>query len=131
MLVSFLTLSSLKYCVLQPQSPPDPKPGIILSMRLQNFMCHDHLAFEFNSHLNFIVGPNGSGKSAVLTGLQVALGAAAKETERGAKLGGKAFNKYYKNMTRFHLCVLSYISWSLKSKYLTSIFHLSSFLLSN
>ncbi|KAK2721613.1 hypothetical protein QYM36_003795, partial [Artemia franciscana] len=80
-------MSQLSIKKKKPQSPPDPKPGIILSMRLQNFMCHDHLAFEFNSHLNFIVGPNGSGKSAVLTGLQVALGAAAKETERGAKLG--------------------------------------------
>ncbi|KFM69730.1 Structural maintenance of chromosomes protein 6, partial [Stegodyphus mimosarum] len=56
--------------------------GIIESVSLQNFMCHDNLKFEFGPHVNFIIGVNGSGKSAILTGIILALGGRSSLTGR-------------------------------------------------
>nr|XP_042902387.1 structural maintenance of chromosomes protein 6 isoform X2 [Parasteatoda tepidariorum] len=56
--------------------------GIILSVTLKNFMCHDHLQFDFDPHVNFIVGQNGSGKSAVMIGIILALGGKSSVTGR-------------------------------------------------
>eukprot|EP00033_Pygsuia_biforma_P001930 GCRY01002152.1.p1 GENE.GCRY01002152.1~~GCRY01002152.1.p1 ORF type:complete len:1072 (+),score=363.11 GCRY01002152.1:220-3435(+) len=64
-----------------------PEVGVIELLILKNFMCHDHLQVEFSNMVNFITGPNGSGKSAILSGLQVALGASATKTMRGTSLG--------------------------------------------
>ncbi|KAG9034299.1 Structural maintenance of chromosomes protein 6 [Tulasnella sp. JGI-2019a] len=65
--------------------------GVIHSLELKNFMCHRHLTFDFGPQINFITGRNGSGKSAVLSALQIALGARTYLTGRGTNL--KAFIK--------------------------------------
>ena len=62
--------------------------GIILRLELYNFMCHHAFSLDFGGQTNFIIGRNGSGKSAVLTGLSVALGARASDTDRGNSLKG-------------------------------------------
>lgn len=69
--------------------------GIIESVSLRNFMCHDNLSFEFDPHMNFIVGRNGSGKSAVLTGIILALGGKSGVTGRYSNI--KGFVKTGKN----------------------------------
>ncbi|ORY25918.1 hypothetical protein BCR39DRAFT_542516 [Naematelia encephala] len=60
--------------------------GIIKSIVLINFMCHQHLNVSFGSRMNFLVGHNGSGKSAVLTAISVALGGKAALTGRAQGL---------------------------------------------
>ena len=60
--------------------------GLISSIRLVNFMCHDNLFLEFGPNINFIVGLNGSGKSAILAGLMICLGVSASKTQRGHRL---------------------------------------------
>ncbi|KAK9816925.1 hypothetical protein WJX72_007128 [[Myrmecia] bisecta] len=60
-------------------------PGHLKTVRLENFMCHEHLEVEFNDHVTFISGTNGSGKSAVLQAIQQALGVRAADTGRGTK----------------------------------------------
>jgi len=60
--------------------------GIIESIRLDNFMCHQCLEIDFGPNVNFIVGQNGSGKSAVLTGIAVCLGSKTTFTNRGSAL---------------------------------------------
>lgn len=62
--------------------------GIIIRLELYNFMCHHAFSLDFGGQTNFIIGRNGSGKSAVLTGLSVALGARASDTDRGNSLKG-------------------------------------------
>lgn len=49
-------------------------------------MCHSNLELELKPGLNVINGENGSGKSAILTAIQVCLGAASKKTNRGDSL---------------------------------------------
>ncbi|MBN3308903.1 SMC6 protein, partial [Amia calva] len=70
--------------------------GVIESISLKNFMCHNLLGpFEFGPNVNFIVGNNGSGKSAILTALIVGLGGKATITSRGLSL--KGFVKHGEN----------------------------------
>uniref|UniRef100_A0A668AX34 Structural maintenance of chromosomes 6 n=1 Tax=Myripristis murdjan TaxID=586833 RepID=A0A668AX34_9TELE len=67
--------------------PPTVDIGLIESITMKNFMCHNLLGpFHFGSNVNFIVGNNGSGKSAILTALIVGLGGKATVTNRGASL---------------------------------------------
>ncbi|TFL02324.1 P-loop containing nucleoside triphosphate hydrolase protein [Pterulicium gracile] len=63
--------------------------GIIERVRMENFMCHRHLQFDFGPQINFIIGHNGSGKSAVLSAITIALGGKSSSTGRGNGL--KAF----------------------------------------
>ncbi|KFM66751.1 Structural maintenance of chromosomes protein 6, partial [Stegodyphus mimosarum] len=72
-----------RYCLSQAA-----KLGVIESVSLQNFMCHDNLKFEFEPHVNFIIGPNGSGKSAVATGIILALGGRSSVTGRYTNIKG-------------------------------------------
>ncbi|KAK9460059.1 P-loop containing nucleoside triphosphate hydrolase protein [Lipomyces oligophaga] len=60
--------------------------GVILSVELKNFMCHDRLKVEFGPSINFIIGHNGSGKSAILTGITICLGAKANTTQRASSI---------------------------------------------
>jgi len=85
--------------------------GIVESVHLQNFLCHEDLRFDFGPSLNFVTGQNGSrniyifqlmicsfyhntmflmgfsgGKSAVLSGLVLALGGKATCMNRGGAL---------------------------------------------
>ena len=108
--------------------------GIILKIRLENFMCHSSLQIELGEWLNFVTGQNGSnslflyicmlvfnwmsfvvdkiawfliftgGKSAILTALCVAFGSRAKETQRATTL--KEFIKTGCRFVAFGLCVL-------------------------
>ncbi|KAL9641478.1 hypothetical protein ABK040_013403 [Willaertia magna] len=57
--------------------------GIIEEIHLKNFMCHSSFTMKFHDRTTIISGQNGSGKSAVLTAIQVCLGARAKSTNRG------------------------------------------------
>ncbi|KAI1285997.1 Structural maintenance of chromosomes protein 6 [Halotydeus destructor] len=59
------------------------KLGVIQSIRLINFMCHENFEMEFGPNINFIIGQNGSGKSAILTGVVIGLGGRATNTNRG------------------------------------------------
>jgi len=61
--------------------------GIIEEMTLENFMSHQHFHLKFDENVNFIVGENGSGKSAILVGILVGLGASAKASQRGMRIG--------------------------------------------
>ncbi|GMM29849.1 DNA repair protein [Martiniozyma asiatica (nom. inval.)] len=72
--------------------------GIIEKLELVNFMCHDSFKLSFGPQVNFIIGRNGSGKSAILTGISVALGAKATDTDRGNSL--KNLIKHGKNVAR-------------------------------
>jgi len=60
--------------------------GVIEELRLKNFMCHPSLKVEFHDRTTVITGQNGSGKSAVLTAIQVCLGAKTKSTNRGKSI---------------------------------------------
>ena len=72
--------------------------GIIEKLELFNFMCHEAFSLNFGPQTNFIIGRNGSGKSAILTGISVALGAKASDTDRGNSL--KNLIKHGKNVAR-------------------------------
>ncbi|GAA5994173.1 DNA repair protein SMC6 [Rhodotorula paludigena] len=61
--------------------------GVIQRVELVSFMCHAHTTVDFGPQVNFLVGVNGSGKSAILTGITMALGGSAKNTNRGMKGG--------------------------------------------
>mmetsp|Transcript_19681 Transcript_19681/g.29891 ORF Transcript_19681/g.29891 Transcript_19681/m.29891 type:complete len:1263 (-) Transcript_19681:430-4218(-) len=61
--------------------------GIIEEISMENFMCHKRLSIKFCRRINFISGANGSGKSAILAALQICLGASARSTHRGSKMG--------------------------------------------
>ena len=61
--------------------------GLIKEIYCENFMCHKKLSIGFGRRINFINGSNGSGKSAILAAMQICLGASAKQTHRGNKLG--------------------------------------------
>jgi hypothetical protein len=63
--------------------------GTISKVVVVNFMNHRHLELDLNAGLNFIIGKNGSGKSAMCHAAQVALGASAKDTERGKSSPGR------------------------------------------
>lgn len=65
--------------------------GIIDTVEVINFMCHEHLTIQLGPLINFIVGHNGSGKSAVLTAITLCLGGKAVDTKRGQSL--KSFVK--------------------------------------
>ena len=62
--------------------------GTIAVMVVKNFMNHEHLKMELGPGINFIIGKNGSGKSAMCHAAQVALGASARDTERGSTMSG-------------------------------------------
>ncbi|XP_052739368.1 structural maintenance of chromosomes protein 6 isoform X2 [Bicyclus anynana] len=66
-----------------PNSLDEVMVGSILSVHVQNFMCHENFKVDFTKRVTFIVGRNGSGKSAILTALVVGLGGKASETNRG------------------------------------------------
>ncbi|OUT23948.1 hypothetical protein CAS74_000324 [Pichia kudriavzevii] len=81
--------------------PDDESPseaGVIERLELFNFMCHHAFSLNFGPQTNFIIGRNGSGKSAVLTGISVALGAKATDTDRGNSL--KCLIMHGKNTAR-------------------------------
>lgn len=81
--------------------PDDESPseaGVIERLDLYNFMCHQNFSLELGPQTNFIIGRNGSGKSAVLTGISVALGAKATDTDRGTSL--KNLIMHGKNVAR-------------------------------
>eukprot|EP01094_Clydonella_sp_ATCC50884_P004676 TRINITY_DN1370_c0_g1_i4.p1 TRINITY_DN1370_c0_g1~~TRINITY_DN1370_c0_g1_i4.p1 ORF type:complete len:1101 (+),score=321.45 TRINITY_DN1370_c0_g1_i4:133-3435(+) len=60
--------------------------GTIKSVRLVNFLNHEHFQVDLIRDMNFFTGQNGSGKSAVLTGIIVALGTNSRFASRGARL---------------------------------------------
>jgi structural maintenance of chromosomes protein 6 len=81
--------------------------GQIVKIYVENFMCHKKfsksllhviltmnsplfttIAIQFCRHVNFITGSNGSGKSAIVSAVQLCLGATAKVTGRGSSLAG-------------------------------------------
>lgn len=64
------------------------KAGYIKSIKLLNFMCHEHFQIELTPNLNFIIGNNGTGKSAILTAIAVGLGATASQAQRSGQLKG-------------------------------------------
>lgn len=81
--------------------PDDESPsesGVIEKLELFNFMCHKAFSLMLGPQTNFIIGSNGSGKSAVLTGISVALGAKATDTDRGSSL--KNLIMHGKNVAR-------------------------------
>eukprot|EP01039_Chlorochromonas_danica_P001809 gene1809-1976_t len=61
--------------------------GVIRSIYAENFMCHRKFQVKLGPGLNFVVGANGSGKSAVVSAIQLCLGATARSTGRGSSLG--------------------------------------------
>uniref|UniRef100_A0A182QPX3 Structural maintenance of chromosomes protein 6 n=1 Tax=Anopheles farauti TaxID=69004 RepID=A0A182QPX3_9DIPT len=66
----------------QDGTPEIIRNGKVLKMVLKNFMCHRHLAVEFNKRANLLVGKNGSGKSAILAAMTIGLGCSAGQTNR-------------------------------------------------
>ncbi|KAF4520375.1 hypothetical protein B566_EDAN012880, partial [Ephemera danica] len=103
--------------------------GVIEKLELVNFMCHSHLALEFNQNINFIVGKNGSGKSALMTALMVVLGTKATDTSRGKSLSNfirlgcnqahvkislrnRGTNAYHQDRYGGHIVITRYINHS-------------------
>lgn len=79
----------MRSCESSPRSDADVSPwkiqaGMILEVRLKNFMCHQELVYRPNQRLNFLCGDNGSGKSAVLTAIVFGLGGSARTAMRGS-----------------------------------------------
>ncbi|KAI9298781.1 P-loop containing nucleoside triphosphate hydrolase protein [Neoconidiobolus thromboides FSU 785] len=64
----------------------EERPGKILSITLNNFMCHEHYQVKLGPNVNFITGSNGSGKSAILTALIICLGSRVGFTQRATNL---------------------------------------------
>uniref|UniRef100_A0A182LZS7 Structural maintenance of chromosomes protein 6 n=1 Tax=Anopheles culicifacies TaxID=139723 RepID=A0A182LZS7_9DIPT len=64
------------------EQPEMLRNGKVLKIVLKNFMCHRHLAVDFNKRANLLVGKNGSGKSAILAALTIGLGCNASQTNR-------------------------------------------------
>lgn len=62
--------------------------GVIESVVLRNFVNHTFFEINLGAQINFVTGSNGSGKSAVLTAISVALGGAAKASNRASKSSG-------------------------------------------
>jgi chromosome segregation ATPase len=80
-----LALDILSWFLFANTTQRVPHAGVIKSVRVVNFMNHQHFSFDnFGRKINFIVGHNGSGKSAILTAIAVALGARASVTGRGS-----------------------------------------------
>ncbi|KAJ1957493.1 Structural maintenance of chromosomes protein 6, partial [Dispira parvispora] len=63
-----------------------PQLGVIESIELVDFMCHEYLRVELGSKINFIIGHNGSGKSAILTAIVICLGGKATATQRATSV---------------------------------------------
>ncbi|XP_026492705.2 structural maintenance of chromosomes protein 6 [Vanessa tameamea] len=62
----------------------DEIDGLILTIQVKNFLCHDNLIIELHqNNIHWVFGRNGSGKSAILTALIVGLGGKAAATRRG------------------------------------------------
>jgi len=70
------------------ESPWDKKAGMILEVKLRNFMCHESFSYTPNQRINFLAGENGSGKSAVLTAIVFGLGGSARTSNRGSSNKG-------------------------------------------
>lgn len=66
-----------------PKRPPAPSQHC-------SRQCHTKATIEFRPHVNLVSGVNGSGKSVILTALQVALGARAKDTGERAEPGASS-----------------------------------------
>ena len=60
--------------------------GILVSVAIENFMCHKNYVFNLGPRINFICGKNGSGKSAILTAIVLCLGGKASQTNRASSL---------------------------------------------
>ncbi|RKP36861.1 P-loop containing nucleoside triphosphate hydrolase protein [Dimargaris cristalligena] len=63
-----------------------PQLGIIESVELVDFMCHEFLRVDLGSKINFVIGHNGSGKSAILTAIIICLGGKASATQRASSI---------------------------------------------
>lgn len=61
--------------------------GHIISVYMENFMCHRKFFAAFGHHVQFIAGRNGSGKSAIVAAIQLCLGSSARHTGRGSNIG--------------------------------------------
>ncbi|KAJ2411882.1 Structural maintenance of chromosomes protein 6, partial [Coemansia sp. RSA 2530] len=66
----------------------EPEIGIVESVEIVDFMCHERATVNLCPKVNFITGQNGSGKSAILTALIIALGGKASMTNRASSLKG-------------------------------------------
>jgi len=66
----------------------EKKAGMILEVKLRNFMCHESFSYTPNQRINFLAGENGSGKSAVLTAIVFGLGGSARTSNRGSSNKG-------------------------------------------
>ncbi|KAJ2871892.1 Structural maintenance of chromosomes protein 6 [Coemansia aciculifera] len=66
----------------------EPEIGIVESIEIVDFMCHEKATVNLCPKVNFITGQNGSGKSAILTALIIALGGKASITNRASSLKG-------------------------------------------
>jgi len=66
----------------------DLKAGMIMEVKLKNFMCHETFSYVPNQRINFLAGENGSGKSAVLTAIVFGLGGSARTSNRGTSNKG-------------------------------------------
>ncbi|KAJ2747378.1 Structural maintenance of chromosomes protein 6 [Coemansia sp. BCRC 34301] len=66
----------------------EPEIGIVESVEIVDFMCHEKATVNLCPKVNFITGQNGSGKSAILTALIIALGGKANITNRASSLKG-------------------------------------------
>uniref|UniRef100_A0A914W579 Rad50/SbcC-type AAA domain-containing protein n=1 Tax=Plectus sambesii TaxID=2011161 RepID=A0A914W579_9BILA len=68
-----------------PPAPIYPVGGRVVSVQLQNFMCHSHLKVSFDVERNncfYIGGPNGSGKSALFAAMNIGLGGRGNHNDR-------------------------------------------------
>lgn len=86
---SAIDLTEVEMAVENPTIPldynertEDFEAGQILSVYMEDFMCHRKHTSTFGRHLTFLNGQNGSGKSAVIAAIQLCLGATARRAGR-------------------------------------------------
>jgi len=93
------------------ETPWEKKAGMIMEVKLRNFMCHESFSYTPNQRINFLAGENGSGKSAVLTAIVFGLGGSARTSNRGSSNKGFIRTGQNSALVEIKLCNVGEMSY--------------------